>query len=123
LLQNEYSWAISKLLFLEARKGNSASGCANLVSCGGNGIVRFWNSSHNTLMAEFTAHQHGMLSYFSLTFKELEMFSTNAVINSYQGVYVAEWLRSLTSNHLPLTAVGSNPNRDIGFFYVRKLSS
>ncbi|XP_053387026.1 WD repeat-containing protein 49-like isoform X3 [Mercenaria mercenaria] len=56
--ENEYSWAISKLLFLEARKGNSASGCANLVSCGGNGIVRFWNSSHNTLMAEFTAHQH-----------------------------------------------------------------
>ena len=57
--QSEYSWAISKLLFLDARKGNSASGCANLVSCGGNGIVRFWNSSHNTLMAEFTAHQHG----------------------------------------------------------------
>lgn len=58
--QNEYGWAVSKILFLEARKGNSASGGANLVSCGGNGIVRFWNSSHNTLLAEFTAHLHGM---------------------------------------------------------------
>ncbi|KAL4216663.1 WD repeat-containing protein 49 [Mactra antiquata] len=56
--ENEYSWAISKLLFLEARKGNSASGGANLISCGGNGIVRFWNSTHNTLLAEFTAHEH-----------------------------------------------------------------
>jgi hypothetical protein len=35
---------------------------------------------------------------------------------------VAELLRSLTSNHLPLTAVGSNPYRDFGFFHVRKLS-
>ncbi|WAR03587.1 WDR49-like protein [Mya arenaria] len=56
--ENEYSAAISKLVFLEARKGNSASGGANLVSCGGNGIVRFWNSSHSTLIAEFTAHLH-----------------------------------------------------------------
>jgi hypothetical protein len=41
----------------------------------------------------------------------------------FQGASVAEWLRSLTSNHLPLTAVGSNLDRDFGFFHVRKLSS
>jgi hypothetical protein len=35
---------------------------------------------------------------------------------------VAEWLKSFTLNHLPLTAVGSNPDRDFGFFHVRKLS-
>jgi hypothetical protein len=29
---------------------------------------------------------------------------------------VAEWLRSLTSNHLPLTAVGSNP--DMGLWIL-----
>jgi hypothetical protein len=39
------------------------------------------------------------------------------------GASVAEWLRSLTLNHLPLTAVGSNPDRDFGFFHVGKLSS
>jgi hypothetical protein len=36
---------------------------------------------------------------------------------------VSEWLRSLTLNHLPLTTVGSNFDRDFGFFHVRKLSS
>jgi hypothetical protein len=36
---------------------------------------------------------------------------------------MAEWLRSLTSNNLPFTAVGLNPYRDFGFFHVRKLSS
>jgi hypothetical protein len=45
----------------------------------------------------------------------------NFNINS--GVSVAEGLRSLTSSHLPLTAVGSNPCRDFGFFHVRRLSS
>ncbi|XP_025081449.1 WD repeat-containing protein 49-like isoform X2 [Pomacea canaliculata] len=55
--QNEFGWAVVKLIFLEARRGNSAGGGANLVSCGGNGWVRFWNSSHNSLLAEFLAHQ------------------------------------------------------------------
>ena len=62
---------MSKILFLESRKGNSASGGANLVSCGGNGIVRFWNSSHNTLLAEFTAHQHGMTAWFTFVLYQL----------------------------------------------------
>ncbi|KAL5020149.1 hypothetical protein ScPMuIL_003041 [Solemya velum] len=56
--QNEFSSAVAKLLFLEARKGNSAGGGANLVSCGGNGWVRFWNTSHKSLLAEFVAHHH-----------------------------------------------------------------
>jgi hypothetical protein len=30
---------------------------------------------------------------------------------------VTEWLRLLISDHLPLTAVGSNPDRDFGFFH------
>ncbi|CAH1788695.1 unnamed protein product [Owenia fusiformis] len=54
--QNEYGFAISKLIFLEARKNSSASGGANLVSCGGNGWVRFWNTSRNCLVGEFPAH-------------------------------------------------------------------
>jgi hypothetical protein len=36
---------------------------------------------------------------------------------------VAVWLRTLISNHMSLTAVGSNSDRDFGFFHVRKLSS
>jgi hypothetical protein len=35
----------------------------------------------------------------------------------------AEWLRPLASNHVHLTAVGSNPESDFGLFHVRTLSS
>jgi hypothetical protein len=31
---------------------------------------------------------------------------------------VAEWLMLLTSNHLPLTAVGMNLAKDFGFFHI-----
>jgi hypothetical protein len=44
-------------------------------------------------------------------------------IRKYLSTKLTEWLRSFTSNHLPLTAVGSNPDRDFGLFHVRKLSS
>ncbi|XP_033126562.1 WD repeat-containing protein 49-like isoform X2 [Anneissia japonica] len=54
--QNDY--IITRVAFLESRKNSSAAGGANLVSCGGNGWVRFWNSSKNKLIAEFIAHQH-----------------------------------------------------------------
>jgi hypothetical protein len=33
---------------------------------------------------------------------------------------VAKWLRLLTSNDLPLTAVGSNPDRDFGILSCEK---
>ncbi|GFN83300.1 WD repeat-containing protein 49 [Plakobranchus ocellatus] len=58
LRENEFGWAVVRLIFLEARKGNSASGGANLVSCGGNGWVRFWNSGRAALVAEYVAHQN-----------------------------------------------------------------
>jgi hypothetical protein len=50
----------------------------------------------------------------------------NLHINTFKkvkGASMAKWLRLLTSNHLPLSTVGSNPDRDFGFFHVRKLST
>jgi superfamily II DNA/RNA helicase len=38
-------------------------------------------------------------------------------------VHIMAQVSHITSNHLPLTAVGSNPDRDFGFYHVRKLSS
>jgi hypothetical protein len=32
---------------------------ANLISCGGNGMVRFWEVSNSKLAAEFNAHVDG----------------------------------------------------------------
>ncbi|XP_056421069.1 WD repeat-containing protein 49 isoform X2 [Hyla sarda] len=48
---------VTRLFFLEARKNISATGGANLVSCGGSGYVRFWNIFRNQLMGEFQAHE------------------------------------------------------------------
>ncbi|XP_069583488.1 cilia- and flagella-associated protein 337 [Ranitomeya imitator] len=48
---------VTRLFFLGARKHISATGGANLVSCGGSGYVRFWNIFRNQLMGEFQAHE------------------------------------------------------------------
>ncbi|KAF6385718.1 WD repeat domain 49 [Rhinolophus ferrumequinum] len=48
--------AVLRLCFLEARKNTSATGGANLVSCGGSGYVRFWDTFKKQLLAEFLAH-------------------------------------------------------------------
>ncbi|XP_069829928.1 cilia- and flagella-associated protein 337 isoform X2 [Dendropsophus ebraccatus] len=48
---------VTRLFFLGARKNISATGGANLVSCGGSGYVRFWNIFRNQLMGEFQAHE------------------------------------------------------------------
>ncbi|CAG2253721.1 WD repeat-containing protein 49 [Mytilus edulis] len=55
---NDFGYAVTRLQFLEERKHQSAGGGANLVSCGGNGWVRFWNTAKSELMAEFVAHTH-----------------------------------------------------------------
>ncbi|CAH2247497.1 WD repeat-containing 49 [Pelobates cultripes] len=48
---------VTRLFFLEARKHASATGGANLISCGGSGCVRFWNIYKGSLIAEFVAHE------------------------------------------------------------------
>jgi hypothetical protein len=53
--------------------------------------------------------------YYHVTFQQMRFYVLFAS--------VAEWLRSLTSNHLPITAEDSNPDWDFGFFRVRKLPS
>jgi hypothetical protein len=45
------------------------------------------------------------------------------LLNENMKLSLAKWLRLLTSNHLPLTVVGLNPDMDFGFFPVRKISS
>ncbi|XP_053168013.1 WD repeat-containing protein 49 isoform X2 [Hemicordylus capensis] len=47
---------IARVSFLDARKNVSVTGGANLVTCGGAGCVRFWNTHRSRLLAEFEAH-------------------------------------------------------------------
>ncbi|KAG9272878.1 WD repeat-containing protein 49-like [Astyanax mexicanus] len=51
------SYGITRLAFLEGRKGAANAGGADLVSCGGSGVVRFWNSVNCRLVGEFVAHK------------------------------------------------------------------
>lgn len=53
---SENCYAVTRLLFLEARENMSVTGGANLVSCGAAGYVRFWNIQKSQLLGEFEAH-------------------------------------------------------------------
>ncbi|XP_071070694.1 cilia- and flagella-associated protein 337 isoform X3 [Dasypus novemcinctus] len=55
-IDTEGNNAVMRLCFLEARKDTAVTGGANLVSCGGSGYVRFWDTIKKELLAEFLAH-------------------------------------------------------------------
>jgi hypothetical protein len=55
-------------------------------------------------------------------FKKIYKMNTNLNSQCILGIDVIR-LTKRRGNHLPLTSVGSNPDRDFGFFHVRKLSS
>ncbi|XP_048201805.1 WD repeat-containing protein 49 [Perognathus longimembris pacificus] len=48
--------AVTRLCFLDSRKNIATTEGANLVSCGGSGFVRFWDTFKKQLLAEFLAH-------------------------------------------------------------------
>ncbi|UJR35383.1 hypothetical protein I4U23_028140 [Adineta vaga] len=59
LQDNSADFAMTTLCFLDKRitsNTNTSSTCANLVSCGGLGFVRFWNAHSGKLIGEFQAH-------------------------------------------------------------------
>ncbi|MBN3299728.1 WDR49 protein, partial [Amia calva] len=53
----ECNYTVTRLIFLEARKSLAAGDAADLVSCGGLGLVRFWSTTRICLGAEFIAHR------------------------------------------------------------------
>ncbi|XP_006890451.1 PREDICTED: WD repeat-containing protein 49 [Elephantulus edwardii] len=55
-IDTEGNNAVKRLFFLEARKNTAVTEGANLVSCGGRGYVRFWDTVKKQLLAEFLAH-------------------------------------------------------------------
>ncbi|VEL06870.1 unnamed protein product [Protopolystoma xenopodis] len=66
----DFLYNISRLVLLQTRK-HITSGMhrgANLVSCGGNGIVRFWNAYSCILVGEYVAHEGGKYYDFKLGF-------------------------------------------------------
>ncbi|XP_054984315.1 WD repeat-containing protein 49, partial [Sorex araneus] len=55
-IDSERNNAVMRLCFLEARKHTAVTGGANLVSCGGCGYVRLWDTFKKQFLAEFLAH-------------------------------------------------------------------
>ncbi|XP_035536326.1 WD repeat-containing protein 49-like [Morone saxatilis] len=54
---SDNSIAITRLFFIPGRTpAAAATGGADLVSCGGSGVVRLWNTVHSRLVGQFTAH-------------------------------------------------------------------
>ncbi|XP_068441993.1 cilia- and flagella-associated protein 337-like [Clinocottus analis] len=55
------SIATTRLLFIPGRtSADIATGGADLVSCGGSGVVRLWNTIHSRLVGRFTAHNRDL---------------------------------------------------------------
>ena len=52
---DDFSFTIVKIVFLDTRRSGEY-GVANLLSCGGAGYVRGWNTGNGTLVGEFVAH-------------------------------------------------------------------
>ena len=67
--KNDFGNAITCLKFLNKRIYCKDS---NLLSCGGNGWLRFWEISNGKLVAEFQAHTHGLqiFYYYVIVFKK-----------------------------------------------------
>ncbi|TMS07252.1 WD repeat-containing protein 49 [Larimichthys crocea] len=58
---SDYSIAITRLFFIPGRtSAAAATGGADLVSCGGSGVVRLWNTIHSRLVGQFTAHNRDL---------------------------------------------------------------
>ncbi|XP_034356915.2 cilia- and flagella-associated protein 337 isoform X1 [Arvicanthis niloticus] len=74
-IDTEGNNAVMRLCFLEARKTSTATGGANLVSCGASGYVRFWDTFKKVLLAEFLAHS-GVRSIIMSTDKLNHYLST-----------------------------------------------
>ncbi|XP_020511499.2 cilia- and flagella-associated protein 337 [Labrus bergylta] len=54
---SDNSIAISQLIFIPGRSSAAAAtGGADLISCGGSGVVRLWSTTHSRLVGQFTAH-------------------------------------------------------------------
>jgi hypothetical protein len=58
-MDNDFGCAVTSLRFLNTR--TYGKDC-NLVSCGGNGWVRFWEVSTAKVCGEFIAHAQGKLN-------------------------------------------------------------
>ncbi|XP_068715125.1 cilia- and flagella-associated protein 337-like [Montipora foliosa] len=56
--QNDFGYAVTKMIFLNERPMSASSVGANLLSCNASGWVRFWNTHKSMCVGQFLAHEH-----------------------------------------------------------------
>ncbi|XP_069329076.1 cilia- and flagella-associated protein 337 isoform X2 [Eulemur rufifrons] len=87
-IDTEGNNAVMRLFFLKARKNIAATGGANLVSCGGSGYVRFWDTFKKQLLAEFLAHS-GVGSII-MSIDKMNRYLTTGDINGWLKIWNIE---------------------------------
>ncbi|KAM5334866.1 cilia- and flagella-associated protein 337 isoform 3-T3 [Glossophaga mutica] len=106
--------AVMRLCFLEARKDIASTGGANLVSCGGSGYVRFWNTFKKQLVAEFLAHS-GVGSIIMATDK-LNRYLTTGDLDGWLNVWnIEEYCLNSSENkitQMPTLVRSFQPHED-----------
>ncbi|PFX20038.1 WD repeat-containing protein 49-like isoform X1 [Stylophora pistillata] len=70
--QDDFGYAVTKLIFLNERPMSASSVGANLVSCNASGWVRFWNSHKSLCVGQFLAHENA--GFLTMTVDETNTY-------------------------------------------------
>ncbi|CAH3148711.1 unnamed protein product [Pocillopora meandrina] len=70
--QDDFGYAVTKLIFLNERPMSASSVGANLVSCNASGWVRFWNTHKSLCIGQFLAHENA--GFLTMTVDETNSY-------------------------------------------------
>lgn len=70
--QDDFGYAVTKLIFLNERPMSASSVGANLVSCNASGWVRFWNTQKSLCVGQFLAHENA--GFLTMTVDETNSY-------------------------------------------------
>lgn len=70
--QDDFGYAVTKLIFLNERPMSASSVGANLISCNASGWVRFWNSHKSLCVGQFLAHENA--GFLTMTVDETNTY-------------------------------------------------
>lgn len=70
--QDDFGYAVTKLIFLNERPMSASSVGANLVSCNASGWVRFWNTHKSLCVGQFLAHENA--GFLTMTVDETNSY-------------------------------------------------
>lgn len=96
--QDDFGYAVTKLIFLNERPMSASSVGANLVSCNASGWVRFWNTHKSLCIGQFLAHENA--GFLTMTVDETNSYLVTGDADGVIKVWdISEYcIASLTEN-------------------------